>query len=130
MPAEPRFLEVIRMAVVISMRDSGCDAGCLRDLRLAADELGAVLIASARPGTDLRLEVVDDGTDAYVRMAVPLPSTGSPSGSTDLALLLLDATVDSYDIRSDGDELLGVLQRALDSEAAEAGSRRITDRRG
>ena len=114
-PAELRYLEVLRVAVRVATEGAGCDYGCDRDLQLAADELASILIVSARtPGT-LRLAVTTDESDVYVRMMVPLAETGFQTEVADLTRMLLDATVDSYDVRSDGGELIGVLQRALDS---------------
>lgn len=112
-PAELRFLEVLRTAVRVATESAECDHGCDRDLQLAADELASILIVSARtPGT-LRLSVTTDESDVYLRMVVPLAETGFTSEVADLTRMLLDATVDSYDVRGDGGELIGVLQRAL-----------------
>lgn len=114
-PAELRFLEVLRVAVRVALEDSVRDAGCDRDLQLATDELASVLMVSARsPGT-LQLAVGHDETDVYVRMVVPLCVAGFRPEVADLTRLLLDATVGSYDVRADGEELIGVLQRSLDS---------------
>jgi hypothetical protein len=92
-PARLRFLEVARSAVRAAW-SSGCDAGCLRDLLLAADELASILIVSAEYPSQLGVAVTDDEADANVRMLVPV----SPGGFH-------------------GDELVGVLQRALVDDA-------------
>jgi hypothetical protein len=115
-PAELRFLEVIRSSVHAALRESGCDPGCASDLQLACDELAGVLITSARTPSDLRLAVTDDGVDAYVRMVVPVAPSGFRPEVPDLTRMLLDATADSYEVRTDGQDLVGVLQREIASD--------------
>ena len=113
MPAELRYLELIRVVVEVSLSRSACDAGCLRDLQLATDELAAVLIGAAcRPG-ELELAVTDDATDAYIRVLVPTPPDAGCPTIDPLSRLLLDTTVDSYVFDAENDQLLGVLQRTL-----------------
>ncbi len=114
-PAELRFLEVLRTAVRIAVDGSGCDSGCDRDLQLAVDELASILIVSARTPSGLQLAVTHDETDVYVRMTVPISDAGFHPEVADLTRLLLDATVDSYDVRTDEEDLVGVLQRSLGS---------------
>jgi hypothetical protein len=114
-PAELRFLEVLRTAVRVAVEGSGCDAGCDRDLQLAVDELASILIVSAQTPSGLHLGVTHDETDIYVRMIVPISEAGFHPEVADLTRLLLDATVDSYDVRTDGEDLVGVLQRSLHS---------------
>lgn len=115
-PAELRFLEVLRAAVRVAIEGSGCDNGCDRDLQLAVDELASILIVSARTPGGLQLAVTHDETDVYVRMVVPISEAGFHPEVADLTRLLLDATVDSYDVRTDDEDLVGVLQRTLDSD--------------
>lgn len=115
-PAELRFLEVLRTAVRVAIEGSGCDNGCDRDLQLAVDELASILIVSARTPGGLQLAVTHDETDVYVRMVVPISEAGFHPEVADLTRLLLDATVDSYDVRTDEEDLVGVLQRSLDSD--------------
>jgi len=113
MPAELRFLEVARNAVRVGLVGSACDPGCERDLQLATDELASILIIAADRPARLQLTVTDDGTDVYVRLLVPASPAGVPPPLSELTRLLLDATVESYEIALEGDRLLGVLQRAL-----------------
>lgn len=114
-PAELRFLEVLRTAVRVAIDDSGCDSGCDRDLQLAVDELASILIVAAQTPSGLQLAVNNDETDIYVRMVVPICEAGFHPEVADLTRMLLDATVDSYDVRTDDHDLVGVLQRSLDS---------------
>ena len=113
LPAELRFLEVARSAVRVGLAGSACDPGCDRDLQLATDELASILIVAAEHPAQLRLTVTDDETDAYVRMQVPASPAGGTPPTGELTRLLLDATVESYEITIEDDQLLGVLQRAL-----------------
>lgn len=112
-PADLRYLEVIRCSVRIALEGSGCDAGCTSDLQLACDEIGGMLITSARTPGDLQLAVTEDGVDAYVRMTVPVAASGFRPPVPDLTLMLLDATADSYEVRTDGEALIGVIQREI-----------------
>ena len=114
-PAELRFLEVLRTAVRVAMDGTGCDNGCDRDLQLAVDELASILIVSARTPSGLQLTVTHDETDIYVRMVVPISDAGFHPEVADLTRMLLDATVDSYDVRTDDEHLVGVLKRSLNS---------------
>jgi hypothetical protein len=113
MPADRGFLDVARSAVSAALAGSGGDEGCERDLQLATDELASILVVSARARSQLNLAVTDDGTDVYVRMSVPVGPSGFYAPSLDLTRMLLDATVDSYEVVVDGDDLIGILQRAL-----------------
>jgi hypothetical protein len=112
-PAELRFLEVVCTAVRTALADSDCDSGCMRDLELATDELASILITSADHPSQLSVAVTDDEADVYVRMLVPVAPGGSAPHVAELTRMLLDASVESYELRLDGDHLLGVLQRAL-----------------
>lgn len=114
-PADLRFLEVVRDSVRTALDGSDCDAGCASDLQLACDELAGVLITSARTPSALQVAVVEDGVDAYVRMKVPVAASGFRPPVPDLTRLLLDATADSYEVRTDGQDLVGVLQREVSS---------------
>ncbi len=117
-PADLRFLEVVRSSVHAALDDSGCDAGCASDLQLACDELAGVLITSARTPSALQVAITDDGTDAYVRMIVPVAASGFRPQVPDLTRMLLDATADSYEVRTDGQDLVGVIQREISSQPA------------
>ena len=118
-PAELRFLEVIRSSVRAALNDSDCDAACASDLQLACDELAGVLITSARTPSDLQVAITEDGIDAYVRMIVPVAASGFRPQVPDLTRMLLDATADSYEVRTDGQDLVGVIQREISSHPSE-----------
>jgi hypothetical protein len=112
-PAELRFLDVVRSSVRAALDESGCDSDCSSDLQLACDELAGVLITSARTPSALLVAITDDGVDAYVRMIVPVDASGFRPQVPDLTRLLLDATADSYEVRTDGEDLVGVVQREI-----------------
>jgi anti-sigma regulatory factor (Ser/Thr protein kinase) len=118
-PAQLRFLELVQTAVRVWLRDSGCDVGCVRDVQLAADELAATLIIAARTPGSFRLGVTHDDHDVYVTMSVPLAEAGFHPVHPELTRMLLDATADSYDVRVCDDDLVGVLQRSMDSGASD-----------
>ncbi len=114
-PAELRYLEVVRVAVRIAF--DGCDPACSTDLQLATDELAGLLISSAEPDCRLRLCSHQDDHDAYVRMSVPAREPCLRPAAPELTHLLLTATTDSYDLAVDDEDgtntLVGVLQRGL-----------------
>ena len=116
-PAQLRYLEVIRVAVRIAF--DGCDPACCTDLQLAADELAGLLISSAEPDCRLALCSHHDDHDAYVRMSVPTREPCLRPAAPELTHLLLTATTDSYDLSVDDERgtntLTGVLQRRLES---------------
>lgn len=119
-PAELRFLEVIRVAVRISF--AGCDPACSTDLQLATDELAGLLISSAEPDCRLAICSYHDDDDAYVRMSVPTCAPCLRPVAPELTHLLLTATTDSYDLAVDDEDgtatMIGVLQRHLMSRPA------------
>jgi hypothetical protein len=112
-PAQLRFLEVIRRAACIELETRGGDADCTRDVLLAVDELASVLILSAQAPSQLRLTVSSDAVEVDVRMDVLLSEAGYHPNIEELTRLLLDATVDIYDIRTNGREVLARLRRRL-----------------
>lgn len=113
MPAELCYLDLARSFVATCLAGSVADPRCMRDLQLATDELASILVGAAlRPG-ELELAITDDATDAYIRVRVPTPPGAGCPQLDELTRLLLDTTVDSYALDSEGDRLLGVLQRTL-----------------
>jgi hypothetical protein len=112
-PAELRFLDMIRVAVRVALDGSGSDPDCDADLCLASDELATLLIAGAETRSSLQLSVTHDRGHAYVRMLVPRAAGGSLPPQPELSGLLLAATVDAYQIGISGGELVGTLRRRL-----------------
>lgn len=112
-PAQLRFIEIVRRSAAIALEGAGGDAGCARDVALAVDELASIVILSAATPSHLRLTVCHDEAHAYVRMEAPLSADGFHPQVAELTQLLLDATVDVYDVSTNGRELVGTLQRRL-----------------
>jgi hypothetical protein len=110
-PADARYLAVLRAATAIALDEVGCDEACTRDLVLATDELAAVVLGGARPDVDLELQIESDDDDLYVRVSVPLATVGFTPATPELTELLLAATTASFEVRIDDGILYGVLQR-------------------
>jgi hypothetical protein len=110
-PADLRFLAVLRLAAVVMAAEFGGLGARLRDVELAVDELAAVLIRAAERGGQLELAVMHDD-DLYVEMVVPVPRGPVELATPELTSLLLEATAESFDISVEGRALLGVLQFA------------------
>lgn len=110
-PAELRFLAVLRLAVAVITDTRPYDDGCRDDLQLATDELASVLIPSAREGAELTMSVRHDEDDIYVRMTADVGDSGFRPDGLELTRMLLDDTVDSYDVAVHDGRLIGVVQR-------------------
>ncbi len=112
-PASTDYLWVLRAAAVAVAKDLELDTSSV-DLQLATDELCALLLDGAAPGGHVSVRFHHDDDDLYVRMRVERATEAFEPTAPELSRMLLSATVDSYEVRIDGDELVGVLQHALD----------------
>lgn len=115
-PAQLRYLEVLRLAVRIAMDGYGADAACETDIGLAVDELAAVLITHVGSSGDLRVAVAQDRTDVHVEVGVSDETAGALPVLDELSLRLLDATTDAHLVRRVSGELIGGLRRRLDDQ--------------
>lgn len=112
-PAELRFLEMLRVAVHVALDGSGCDRACDTDLVLATDELAAVLITMARTRSSLAFALTHDRAAVHIRMVVPRSPLRSEQHDAEFNRLLLSTTVDAYDLSVTDDDVTGTLRRHL-----------------
>ncbi len=98
----------------VALDGSGADESCARDLRLAVDELAAILILSAVTPSELPVTISHDATNVHVRMEVSLAAGFRPHMAS-LTRSLLEATTDAYEVRGEGSKLVAVVLRRLDS---------------
>ena len=77
-PARPQYLRLARLTAAGFASDLGFDVETLEDLRVAIDELCAVCIADAGPGTTLTLSYGVDGGAVHVDGRVNLPGAQPP----------------------------------------------------
>jgi anti-sigma regulatory factor (Ser/Thr protein kinase) len=114
-PAQLRFLGIVGRSVDVALDGSRADESCARDLRLAVDELAAILILSAGTASDLKVTIAHDATNVHVRMEVSLAAAGFRPRTASLTRLLLDTTADAYEVRGEGSELIALVMRRLES---------------
>ena len=98
-PADPPFVQVARLAGSALGSRAGFSIDEVDDLRIAIDELAAVLVQAADTTGPLELtfELTGDG----VRVLGQVESPAEPELS-ELTEKILDVVVDSYSVRSDG----------------------------
>jgi serine/threonine-protein kinase RsbW len=95
LPADPRHLRLARLTAAGIAGDLGFDVERLEDLRVAVDELCAVLIDDAPVGARLSLEYRVDDDEVLVRGELDRPSTDPPEVHP-VAAELLAIVADDY----------------------------------
>ena len=117
-PADPPFVQVARLAGSALGSRAGFSIDEVDDLRIAIDELAAVLVQAADTTGPLELtfEVTGDG----VRVVGQVESPAQPSLS-ELTEKILDVVVDTYSVGSDGQNVTFECEKrhALDEAEAE-----------
>ncbi len=114
-PAQLRFLDIIGRSVDVALDGSRADESCARDLRLAVDELAAILILSAGTTSELKVTIGHDAANVHVRMEVSIAAAGFRPRTASLTRLLLDTTADAYEVRGEGSKLVALAMRRLES---------------
>ncbi len=94
-PAEPRLLRLARMTAATIAVDLGFSLQDIEDVRVAVDELAAVLIEGDEPGTVLELAFRSDGESILVSGEV-VGGTGATPELHAVARELLDLVADDY----------------------------------
>lgn len=108
-PAHLSLLATIQAAVRTHVGELGGARGD-QDLLLATEETAALLIQDARPGSAAHLSIVHDDIDIYVRIATRRLDPGRRLVIDELTQLLLDNSVESYDVCADGLWSYAILQ--------------------
>ena len=101
-PAHPRYLRIARLTAAGVAGDLGFGLGDIEDLRVAIDEMSAVLIESADDAAELELtyRVVGDELQVEGRCPAPGASDGALVELHPVARELLAMTADEFDLRS------------------------------
>ncbi len=93
LPADTRFLHVVRLTAAGAAAEAGLDAEEVEDVKIAVDELTSVAIAAASPGADLRLRFTAQPGSLRIDGTVP---TSDPLAVDEMGEAILSATVDRH----------------------------------
>jgi len=99
-PAQSRFLRIARLTAAGVASDLGFDLRDLEDLRVAVDEMCAVIIESADADVDLSLTYRAEQGRLVIEGSCP--KDGAPAEIHPIARELLTLTADEFEIDSDG----------------------------
>ncbi len=99
-PAETRFLRIARLTAAGVATDLDFDLRDIEDLRVAIDEMCAVLIDGAEPGVELELRYHVDGD--HLEIEGRCDQAGDPPEIHPVALELLSMTADEFGVTGDG----------------------------
>jgi serine/threonine-protein kinase RsbW len=99
-PAQARFLRIARLTAAGVATDLDFDLRDIEDLRVAVDEMCAVLIDGASPDVELELRYRTDGDELEIVGTCDQP--GEPPEIHPVALELLSMTSDAFEIDGDG----------------------------
>jgi len=116
-PAQLRYLELVRPAVRIAMDGYGADTACMTDIELAVDELASVLIVCAGSAGVLQVAVAQDATDVHIELTIADAATCSEPVLDALSRQLLEATTAAHSAHRADRELTGRLRRRLTDHA-------------
>jgi len=112
-PATTAHLRLARLIASGVASLSDLDFDTIEDLRIAVDELCAVLLEQARPQAHLRLRYrVREGSTVEVEGDVDAGRDGAPD-VPELTRQILSAVIDRYDIGAEGGRLTFSLARSL-----------------
>jgi hypothetical protein len=103
-PAEARHVRLVRLTAAGVAAGAGFDVDDVEDLRVAVNELFALLVDDAESGDDeVEVEYRVDGSSIRVRGRRELAaSQPSPPEPDDLALDILGVIVDEHHFEADG----------------------------
>lgn len=99
-PAQARFLRIARLTAAGVAGDLGFDLRDIEDLRVAIDEMCAVVIESAPAEVDLALTY--QAVDGCLEIDGRCPLAGPPPEIHPIARELLSMTADEFEVGSDG----------------------------
>jgi serine/threonine-protein kinase RsbW len=99
-PAQTRFLRIARLTAAGVATDLGFDLRDIEDLRVAVDEMCAVVIDGAVDGAELELRYILDGD--RLRIEGRCDQGGTPPEIHPVALELLTLTADEFEVDGDG----------------------------
>ena len=101
-PAQSRYLRIARLTAAGVASDLGFDLRDLEDLRVAVDEMCAVVIESADPGVELDLVYRSDGDTLVIEGRCA--QDGTAAEIHPIARELLALTADEFNVEANGSE--------------------------
>lgn len=108
LPPDPRYLRVARLTASSLGADLDFDMDRLDELKLAVDELAAVLLGGAGQGDlELRFECTEDALTVRGRRLAAHPIALDP-----IAVELLDMVTDAYALSTEDDHHVFWLRKA------------------
>lgn len=110
-PADARFLQVLRVAAAAACAEALGDYQRVDDLRLAIDELAAAAITSADDDGRLHVEVWTTGDAVHVHGRVP--ADGRDPALGEIGTMLLSSVSRQHRIARVGDDVVFELVVAL-----------------
>jgi len=99
-PAQPRYLRIARLTAAGVATDLGFDLRDIEDLRVAVDEMCAVVIDGAGPDVELELAYRADGD--HLEIVGRCAQAGQPPEIHPVAVELLTMTADEFSVDGDG----------------------------
>ena len=105
-PADPRFLQVLRVAAAAASLEVIDDFQRIDDLRLAIDELSAAAIDSAHRDARIDVEIWADGDAVRVRGRVRAREGDAAPALSDIGQLLVASVSRSYRLDRDGEDVV------------------------
>jgi serine/threonine-protein kinase RsbW len=99
-PARSRFLRIARLTAAGVASDLGFDLRDLEDLRVAVDEMCAVVIEAAEPGVELELLYRAEGDSLVIEGTCA--QDGEAADIHPIARELLTLTADEFHVEADG----------------------------
>jgi hypothetical protein len=114
-PAESRYVRLVRLAAAGVATDAGFDVDDVEDLRVAVNELFTLLVDDSEDPmstVEVTYAQVDGGVQVSGVREVAGPATPA-AGPEDLALEILRVVVDEHEFKVDGDRRsFSLLKRA------------------
>ena len=99
-PAQTRFLRIARLTAAGVATDLGFDLRDIEDLRVAVDEMSAVMIDGVDDSAELELRYSVDGD--HLEIEGRCAQGGTPPEIHPVALELLSMTADEFRVDGDG----------------------------
>ena len=107
-PADPQYLQVLRVAAAAASLEVVEDFQRIDDLRLAVDELAAAAMESADPDARIEVEIWADGDTVRVggRVRRRPDGTGSVPALSEIGELLVGSVSHSYRLDVEGADVV------------------------
>lgn len=94
LPAENRYLHIVRLTAAGSAAEAGLDAAEIEDVKIAVDELCSVAIDAAAADAELILEF--QAVESGLMVEATIPADREPA-IDELGQAILDATIDAIE---------------------------------